>query len=136
MAGFSSFLWQNSISLCMIYHVFFVHSSMVVSVSVELILRRNFRYRTEKKEKGRGSKFWGVNNCAFFFFFFFFFGCSTACGVCRPGIRFEPCCSYGNARSLTHYARPGIEPASLGFQDAANPIAPQWGLLIMHFQSK
>ena len=55
----------------MIYHVFFVHSSMVVSVSVELILRRNFRYRTGKKERGRGAKFCFVNISSFFFFFFF-----------------------------------------------------------------
>ena len=35
----------------------------------------------------------------------------------------------GNARSLTHCARPGIEPASQGSQDATDPIAPQQEIL-------
>ena len=34
-------------------------------------------------------------------------------------------CSFGNARSLTNCAGPGIKPASQYSQDAANPIAPQ-----------
>ena len=34
-------------------------------------------------------------------------------------------CSYSNARSLTHYAWPGIKPASQGSQDAANLLAPE-----------
>ena len=35
--------------------------------------------------------------------------------------------SCGNARSLTHCARPGIKPMSQGSQEAANPVAAQWG---------
>ena len=37
--------------------------------------------------------------------------------------------SYSNTRSLTHYARMGIEPVSQGFRDAADPIIPQKELL-------
>ena len=33
--------------------------------------------------------------------------------------------SYGNARSLTHHAAPGIEPSSQRSQDATDPIVPQ-----------
>ena len=58
--------------------------------------------------------------------FFFFF----AHGLPRPGIRSklccDLCCSYGNARSLTCCAGPGMEPMSRCLQDATNPIAPQW----------
>ena len=35
--------------------------------------------------------------------------------------------SYSNARSLTHCAGPGIEPASQHSQDTTNLVAPQWG---------
>ena len=38
-------------------------------------------------------------------------------------------CSSSSAGSLTHCAGLGIEPASQGSQDTANPIAPQWELL-------
>ena len=34
-------------------------------------------------------------------------------------------CSYGNARSLTHCAGLGIEPASQQSQDTTDPVAPQ-----------
>ena len=34
-------------------------------------------------------------------------------------------CRCGNARSLTHCARPGIEPTSQHSQDAAAPVVPQ-----------
>ena len=37
--------------------------------------------------------------------------------------------SWGNARSLTLCARPGIEPVSQCSQDTADPIAPQRELL-------
>ena len=37
-------------------------------------------------------------------------------------------CSWGNAGSLTHYAGPGIEPASQCSRDTTNPIGPQWEL--------
>ena len=38
--------------------------------------------------------------------------------------------SCGNAISLTHYARLGIEPASQCSQETANPIASQWEILL------
>ena len=38
--------------------------------------------------------------------------------------------SCSNARSLTHCARLGIEPANQCSQDAADPIVPQQELLI------
>ena len=38
-----------------------------------------------------------------------------------------------NARSLIHCTRPGIEPASKGSQDAADPFVPQWELLQIRF---
>ena len=40
-------------------------------------------------------------------------------------------CSGGHARSLTHCAGPGIEPASQCPQEAADPIAPQCELHIL-----
>ena len=39
------------------------------------------------------------------------------------------CSTWGNARSLTHCVRPGIEPVSQCSQDATNPITPQQELL-------
>ena len=51
-----------------------------------------------------------------FCFVFFFLGHPTAYGVPGPGIYLSHSqalsCSCGNAGSLTHCARPGIEPAS------------------------
>ena len=41
--------------------------------------------------------------------------------------------SYGNARSLTYRAGPGIEPESQHSQDTTNPIVPQWELLYYCF---
>ena len=43
-------------------------------------------------------------------------------------------CSCGNARSLTHYARPTIKPVSQCSQDTANPIAPQQELQYLYFK--
>ena len=61
-----------------------------------------------------------------FFLHFFHF----AYGVPRPGIRSSHNCGLsGNAVSLTHCARPGIEPLTQAFQDAAEPVAPQRELL-------
>ena len=72
--------------------------------------------------------FWG-----FVLFVFCFFGCPVAQGVPGPGIRFElHCdlsCSRGNARSLTHGARPETEPASQHAQDTLDPVATQQDLL-------
>ena len=69
----------------------------------------------------------------FSFFLFFFF--ATPWHMEFPGqgsnhipkLRF----SCGNVRSLTHCARPGIEPTSQGSQDAADPIAPQREFLVL-----
>ena len=38
-------------------------------------------------------------------------------------------CSYGNAGSLAHRARPGIKPVSQRSRDATDPVVPQWELL-------
>ena len=60
-------------------------------------------------------------------------------GVPRPGIRSEPQSQptprCGNSWSLTHYARPGIEPSSQDSQDAKDPIVPQWELQESVFKS-
>ena len=62
----------------------------------------------------------------------FFFFPPAASGVPGPGIRLsyscDLCCSCSNAGSLTHCARPGIEPVSLHSRDAVDPVEPQWGL--------
>ena len=42
--------------------------------------------------------------------------------------------SCGNARSLTHYAGLGIEPAFQRSQDATEPVAPQRELLKLVFK--
>ena len=41
----------------------------------------------------------------------------------------------GNTGSLTHCARLGIKPLSWHSQDAANPVAPQWELLLLFLLS-
>lgn len=47
----------------------------------------------------------------------------------NPSHSFDLSCSCSNnARSLTHCARPGIEPVSQGSQDAADPFVPQGAL--------
>ena len=56
------------------------------------------------------------------FFFFSSFGHPVAYGVPRPGITSNLSHNCGNARSLTHCAGPGIEPASQHSRDAANPV--------------
>ena len=57
-----------------------------------------------------------------------------AYGSSRPGIRSESLLgtkhSCGNARSLTHCAGPGIKPKSQSSQDTADPVTPQWELLL------
>ena len=72
-----------------------------------------------------------------FFFVFFFCLFFFAHGLPRPGIRSklccDLCCSYGNARSLTCCAGPGMEPMSQCLQDATNPIAPQWEFSFLFF---
>ena len=47
-----------------------------------------------------------------------------------PGQESEPSWSHncGNASSLSHSARVGIEPASWCSRATANPVAPQWEL--------
>ena len=65
--------------------------------------------------------------------FFFVFVCPTAYEFLGQGS--DPSCSHdlshshGNAGSLTHCARLGIEPASQCSQDTADPIVPQRELL-------
>ena len=44
--------------------------------------------------------------------------------------------SCSNAGSLTHCARPGLEPASQRSQDAANPIVPQPELLNSFYEAE
>ena len=64
----------------------------------------------------------------FGFGFFFFFGFPETYEVPKPGVRsrngrdLHHTC--GNARSLTHYARPGIEPVSQCSRDAADSVVP------------
>ena len=73
-------------------------------------------------------------NLAFLFLFFSFL--ATPWHMDFPGQGSDPshsfdlCCSCDKARSLTHCAESGIKPASQHSQDAADPIAPQWELLI------
>ena len=60
---------------------------------------------------------------------FFFFCYPTVHGVPGPGIRpelqLQPIPQLRQCRSLTHRARPGIEPASWYCKDAADCILPQ-----------
>ena len=55
-----------------------------------------------------------------------------------PGQRSDPSCnlniSCGNTGSLTHCARPGIEPVSQCSQDAGHPAASQRELPTNHFE--
>ena len=64
-----------------------------------------------------------------FLFFFFFFGCPWCVEFLGQGsdlsCSYNLCCSSGSARSLTHCAGSGIEPASRQSRDATNPFAPQ-----------
>ena len=67
----------------------------------------------------------------FFFFFFFFFAAPAAYGVLGPEIRSDlgcSCdlhCSCGNAGSLIHGARLGIQPVSQHSRDITHPIVPE-----------
>ena len=67
-----------------------------------------------------------------FFFFFFFLAAPWHMEFLGQGSDLshscDLSCSCSNAGSLTHCARPGIEPRSQHSQDAANPSAPQWEL--------
>ena len=47
-----------------------------------------------------------------------------------PGIRSEPQQLWHNTGSLTHCAGSGIELVSQYSEDAADPVVPQWELLI------
>ena len=63
----------------------------------------------------------------FIFFFFLAAQMLTACqgqGTDRS-CAYDLCHSYGNAGSLTHCARPGIEPSHQCFRDAADLVEPQ-----------
>ena len=61
-----------------------------------------------------------------FVLFCFVFGHLAIYGVTRSGTR-------AMAGSLTHCARPGIEPVSQHSKVATNPIVPQWELHEMYF---
>ena len=72
------------------------------------------------------------------FFLFFLFGHSIAYGVPGPGIRSEP--QLGPKlqhrwilNPLCPLCQAGVEPVSQCSQDTANPIAPQWELLLWVF---
>lgn len=41
-----------------------------------------------------------------------------------PNLSLELSCCCGNAKSLTHFAEPGIELESQSSQDAADPVLP------------
>ena len=45
----------------------------------------------------------------------------------------DSCCSWSSAGSLTHWARPGVEPASWGYRDTDDPVSPQQELLDVYF---
>ena len=70
-------------------------------------------------------------------FFFFFFFLATLQHMEFPGQGSDPshcfvlCHSYSNAGSLTHCAGPGINPCLSAPEMAADPIAPQWELLMV-----
>ena len=68
-----------------------------------------------------------------FFFSLPFPGCPVAYGALGEGSNLSRGHNLshgcGNARSLTHCARPGIEPTSQHSQDAAYPVGPQQELL-------
>ena len=55
---------------------------------------------------------------------------SSWSGGSDPSHRCSLCHSHGNARFLTHYTRPGIEPMSWGSWDATNLVTPQRELSI------
>lgn len=55
---------------------------------------------------------------SFLSFFFFWLLCSL----------WSSSCSFHNSGPLTHCALPGIESASWGSREAADPVAPQWTL--------
>ena len=70
--------------------------------------------------------------------FSFFFGHPTAYEV--PGLVLSlTChlhCSCGNTGSLTHCARPGMEPASWCCRDAADPVVLQSELQMIVFPNE
>ena len=69
----------------------------------------------------------------FFFFFFLFLAAPWHLEFLGQGSDRSHSCdlshSGGNARSLTHCARPGIKPVCQRSQDAADPVEPQRELL-------
>ena len=50
-----------------------------------------------------------------------------------PGQGSDPSHSCDSFRSLTHCGGPGIEPVSLCSREVADPMAPQWKLLLPFF---
>ena len=72
---------------------------------------------------------WGFFQATFLFYFIFSIWLPHSKWSSGPGIRSETQLqpvhhSFGNARSLTHCAMPGIQPATQHFRDVAEPIAP------------
>ena len=60
--------------------------------------------------------------CLFFIFFFFWLPRSIWSSQARDQVRATVA---AEVRSLTHCARPGIEPGSPCSQDPADPVVPQ-----------
>ena len=73
----------------------------------------------------------------FYFYSFFFFGHPMAYGIPRqgsdPSHGCDPSCSYGNTGSLTHCSGLGSKPLPQCSQDTADPVVPQWGLILFYF---
>ena len=65
---------------------------------------------------------------------------AVAAGLIHSNMRSEPCTPYttahGNARSLTHWKRPGIKPASSQMLVRFISAEPQWELHSLGFQMR
>ena len=107
---------------------YFLRHSIMYEIGTKLINSTSKRGMTWSGKFGH--KNWvKINRFYSFLFFFPFFGCHGHMGFqgqeSDPSPGCDLCHSCGNAGSLTHCARPGIEPASQRSQDITNPSAPQ-----------
>ena len=107
-------------------------------------LRHDLHHRCSNARQGQGLNWYlllhcntaGISSSFPLFSFFFSFLASLQCmefldQLSGPSHSCDLSHSCGNARTLTHCARPGIEPASQCSQDTADSIAPHWELLML-----